>query len=71
MKLYRITFDNNKAISAQPSEFLCCKPVEIELADYMRKIKAMTIFASSEAEGIDFANNIVAGFRSFLLRWVA
>ena len=59
--MYKIIFEDNKAVSAQPVEDSYSVGIKIDQGKGQSQLRWMVIFAGDEAEGIKIGNKIAGG----------
>jgi hypothetical protein len=68
MKLFKVSFGNNKAVSANQVDASHYENLEIDTSHGKSEIKWLTVFADNEAESMSTANKVVNDyFSGFLL----
>ena len=65
MKLYKVLFENNEAVSAIQMDNADYKSVKVELDENNKVVKWITVFATDEPDAKDIANKVVRDYFSF------
>jgi len=66
MNLYKVTFSNNIAVSANQIDCFNGKNVKVEKQNGKRLLLWLTVYANDKTKSIDAANEIVKDYFKFL-----